>query len=122
MNYILKQRADMQAIIIEACGIINTGNAKNMVLDTGLKLKDSGFQRCLFDLLNTHIDPNQTMTEMFMFVDTFKQAGIDRSIRMAAVYTTGGKYRLFLEKCMVLEGYHLKHFTDRNKAVNWLCQ
>jgi hypothetical protein len=122
VEYILKQRADIQALIIEANGMVNTKVAKSMVLATGLELNNSGFQRCFFDLVNTDVDPNQTMTEMFMFVDVFKQAGIDNSVRMAALYTSGGEYRLHLEKSAAFAGLNLKHFTARDEAINWLCR
>ena len=121
MEYSLKQRADIQTLIIEAYGVINTDVAKDMVLATVLKLNNLRLQRCLFDLVNTHVDPNQTMTGMFMFAGIFKQAGMDRNVKMAALYVSGGEYRLFLEKSTNLEGYNLKHFTVRDEAINWLC-
>jgi hypothetical protein len=122
LEYILRQRTDIQALIIEANGMMNTKVAKSMVLATGLELNNSGLRRCFFDLANTAIDPDQTMTEMFMFVNVFKQAGIDKSVRMAALYTSGGKYRLHLEKSAAFEGLNLKHFTVRDEAIKWLCR
>ncbi len=56
-----------------------------------------------------------------MFAGIFKQAGMDRNVKMAALYVTGGEYRLYLEKSTNLEGYSLKHFTVRDEAINWLC-
>ena len=91
-----------------------------MVFAAGSELKKSGFQKCLFDLVYTQVDPNQSMTEMFMFIEVFKQAGIAKSVKMAALYVTGGEYRLFLDKSAALEGYKLKHFTNRERAFNWL--
>ena len=48
------------------------------------------------------------MTEMFTFVDVFKEAGINKSMRMAVLYFSGGVYRLILEKSARTEGFNLK--------------
>ncbi len=82
MKYTVKSQSDIQAVVIEATGMINTKMAENMVLSAGFELKTSKFSRCLFDLSNTEVDPNQTMTEMFMFIDVFKKADIDKSVRL----------------------------------------
>lgn len=122
MKYIVKRQSDLQAIVIEASGVINTTVAEGMVLAAGLELKNSGFRRCFFDLADTEVDPKQTMTEMFMFITAFKKAGIDKTVRMAALYTTGGQHRLRLEKSAISEGFNLKHFTDKDMAMRWLCK
>jgi len=122
MKFIVKSHSDIQAVVIEASGVINTKVAESMVIAAGLELQNTGFQRCLFDLAETEVDSNQTMTEMFMFVDVFKKAGIDKSVRMAALYISGGEHRLHLEKATTFEGFSLKHFTDRDEAMCWLLQ
>jgi hypothetical protein len=122
MKYTVKSQSDIQAVVIEASGMINTKMAENMVFSAGFELKKSKFSRCLFELSNTEIDPNQTMTEMFMFIDVFKKADIDKSVRLAAIYISGGEHRLHLEKSATFEGYNLKHFTDKDQALSWLCR
>ena len=67
-----------------------------MVLAAGLQINISDFQKCFFDLSRTEVDPNQTMTDMFMFFKAFKKAGINTSVKMAALYESGGEYRLHL--------------------------
>ena len=121
MEYIIRLDSDINAVVAEATGMINTKIAEGMVLAAGAKLAISGFQRCFFDLANTELDPNQTMTEMFLFVNAFQKAGINKSVRMAALYFTGGEHRLHLEKAVQAEGFNLRHFTDRDEALNWLC-
>jgi hypothetical protein len=44
-----------------------------------------------FDLYQTKIDQDQTMTEMFMFFNAFKKTGIGKSVRMAVLYSDGGE-------------------------------
>jgi len=73
----------LQAVVIEATGVINTKVAKNMVAAAGLELKISEFQRYLFDLTDTEVDPNQTFTDMFVFINTFKEADIKKSVRIS---------------------------------------
>jgi len=41
---------------------------------------------------------------------------------MAASYTTGGPHRQKLEEGVKFRCFDLKHFTDRNEALNWLNQ
>ncbi len=121
MEYLVKEDSDLQAIVIVAKGMINTRVAEEMVLAAGLALDNSEYKRCFFDLANTEVDPNQTMTGMFMFVNAFKKAGIKKSIRLAALYTSGGEHRLHLEKAANAEGFNLKHFDDLREALSWLC-
>lgn len=120
MKYIVKRDSGVEAVIITASGMINTKVAEEMVLAAGFDLKNSGWQKCFFDLADTELDPQQTMTEMFMFIEAFKKAGIDKTVRMAALYVSGGEHRLHLEKAANAEGFNLKHFTDRAEAFNWL--
>jgi hypothetical protein len=122
MEFFVKLDPKNQSVVAEASGMINTNVAKEMVLAVGLEINNSGFQRCFFDLFKTELDPSQTMTEMYFFVNAFKLAGISKSIKMAALYSTGGEHRQQLEKAMRHEGFTLKHFTDKNKALHWLYQ
>ena len=59
---------------------------------------------------------------MFVFIDIFKKAGIDRSTRIAALYVNGGTHRSQLEEGAKFEDFKLRHFTDRNEAFKWLNQ
>ncbi len=122
MEYTVEKQDDIQAVVVKASGIINTKVAEDMVLAAGLQLNAFGMKRCFFDLSETEVDPNQTMTEMFMFVEAFKKAGINETVRMAALYVTDGQPRLHLEKAANDEGFMLKHFTNRDEAMKWLCQ
>ena len=121
MKYIIKQDSSIQTVTVEASGMINTKVAAEMIIAIGVKLNNTYFQKCLINLTSTELDPNQTMTEMFIFVEVFKKAGIKKSVKMAALILTEDEHRLQLEKAANLEGYKLKHFTARNKALNWLC-
>ena len=120
MEYSIKEQSDIEAVVVKASGIINTTVAERMVIDAGCAIKIAGFRRCLFDLVETEVDPNQTLTGMFMFVDAFNRAGIDKSVRMAALYVSGGPHRLHLEESAKFEGFKLKHFLDRDEAEKWL--
>jgi hypothetical protein len=78
MEYIIKQEAEIQAVTVEARGVINTNVAEEMVLATGVELTKTGFQKCFVDLTNTDLDSNQLMTDMSMFVEIYtKQALIN---------------------------------------------
>ena len=121
MRYIIKQESDTQTVTVEASRIINTKVAVEMVVAIGVELDNTGFKKCLINLKSTELDPNQTMTEMFIFVKVFKKAGIKKSVKMAALILTEDDHLSHLEKAANLEGYELKHFTTRNKAINWLC-
>ena len=122
MKYVIKQGSDTETVVIETSGMINTKVAEKMVLAAGSELDNTNFQRCFFDLTNTEVDPNQTMADMFMFIAVFKKASIKKSVRMAALYASGGTHRLILEKAAIEEGFNLKHFTDRIAALSWLYQ
>jgi len=120
MEYSVNEQVDIKTVVVKVSGIINTIVAEKMVMDAGKAVKASGYNKCFFDLLKTEVDPNQTMTEMFMFIEVFKKAGIDKSTRMAALFETGETYRLQLEEGAKFEGYNLKHFTERDEAIKWL--
>jgi hypothetical protein len=122
MKYSVKEQPDLKAVVVEASGIINTDLAENMVMDAGKALMVSGYKKCFFDLIETEVDPKQTLTEMFMFINVFKKAGIDRSTRIAALYVTGGIHRSQLEEGAKFEEFNLRHFTDRDEALKWLNQ
>ena len=121
MKYIIKQDSGNQTVTVEASGMINTKVAVEMVVAIGVELDNTGFQKCFINLTRTELDPNQTMTEIYMFVEVFKKAGIKVSVKMAALILTEKEHYLHLEEAASLEGYKLKHFTTRNKALNWLC-
>jgi hypothetical protein len=122
MKYSVKEQIDLKAVVVEASGIINTDLAESMVMDAGKALRVSGYEKCFFDLVETEVDPKQTLTEMFVFIEIFKKAGIDRSTRIAALYVSGGAHRSQLEEGAKFEDFNLRHFTDRNKALKWLNQ
>jgi len=122
MKYSVNEQTDLKAVVIVASGIINTNLAENMVMDAGKMLGVSGYKKCFFDLVETKVDPKQTLTEMFLFIDIFKKAGIDRSIRIAALYISGEIHRSHLEEAAKFEGFKLRHFTDRDEALRWLNQ
>jgi len=122
MKYSVKEQSDIQSIVVRASGIINTTLAEDMVMEAGRAIKISGFTRCLFDLIETEVDPNQSMTEMFLFIDVFNKAGISKSTKIAALYTTGGEYRLQLDEGAKFAEFKFKHFTDQEEALDWLCQ
>ena len=122
MKYFVKEQPDFKAVIVEASGIINTDVAENMVMDAGNALRVSGYKKCFFDLVETEVDPKQTLTEMFMFINVFKKAGIEKSTRIAALYVSGGTHRSQLEEGAKFEEFKLRHFTDRDEALKWLNQ
>ena len=72
MKYSIKQESDIQAIIVEASGMINTKVAEEMVLTFGVELNNTGFQKCFIHLTNTEIDPDQTRVDMYMFINVYK--------------------------------------------------
>jgi hypothetical protein len=121
MKYIINQEHGLQTVTVEASGMINTKVAVEMAIAIGVELDNTDFQKCLINLTSTELDPKQTMTEMFMFVEVFKKAGIKKSVKMAALILIEDDHLSHLEKAANLEGYKLKHFTTRNKALNWLC-
>ncbi len=43
MKYSIKQESDIQAIIVEASGLINTKVAEEMVLAFGVEFNNTGF-------------------------------------------------------------------------------
>jgi hypothetical protein len=122
MKYSIKQESDIQAIIVEASGMINTKVAEEMVLAFGVELNNTGFQKCFIDLTNTEIDPDQTRVDMYMFINVYRKAGIDRSVKMAALISSYDDYRFFLEKAAEFDDFKLKHFTNKDEAFNWLCR
>ncbi len=99
MEYSVRKREDIRAVVVEAAGMISTDMAGRMVMAIGSALRSSGFKRCFFDLSETTVDPQQSMLEMVMFVEAFKNAGITSVVRMAAYYTFDPKPRLFLAEC-----------------------
>jgi hypothetical protein len=121
MKYIINQESDIQTVFIEASGIINSEVAKEMVLAAGTELNRIGFQKCLIDLKNTNLDPKQTLPEMLMFVEVFKKARINKSAKIAAIIAFKDRYRLYLERTANFKGYKIKHFKNRDDALNWLC-
>ena len=121
MEYTIKQDQDIQAILVTAKGMINSGVAIKMVLAAGVELNCTNFQKCLFDLTQTELDNNQSMTGMVRFIKTFEIAGIKTSVKMAAVLPTLDSHRLALEKAANSERYKLKHFETQDEALNWLC-
>lgn len=122
MKYTLTKKSDIKAIAVDATGLINNKVAEKMVLAAAAELKKHGFTKCLFDLTKTVVDPLQTMADMADFVGVFKKSDISTSMKMAALYISGRERRLHLDKVAQSEGYNLKHFTDRDEAINWLCQ
>ena len=122
MEYSINEQVDIKTIIVKASGVINTIVAEKMVMDAGSSIQISGYKKCFFDLVGTEVDPKQSMTEMFMFIDVFKKAGFDRSTKMAALFVTGGTHRMQLEEGAKFEDFKLKHFTDRDEALKWLNQ
>ena len=122
MKYSIKQESDIQAIIVEPSGMINTKVAEEMVLAFGVELNNTGFQKCFIDLTNTEIDPDETRVEMYMFINVFRKAKINKSVKMAALITSYDDHRFFLEKAAEFDDFKLKHFTNKDEAFNWLCQ
>ena len=122
MKYSISKYLNIHAIVVEATGMINTVVAKEMVMSAGIALKESGLKRCLFDLSNTEVDPEQTMIGMIVFSQVFERAGISKSVRMAALYTSGEDPRLYLEEGTKLLGLQLKHYKNRDEALSWLCR
>ena len=61
------------------------------------------------------------MIAMIVFFQVFERAGISKSVRMAALYTSGEDPRLYLEEGAKSLDVNLKHFKDRNEALDWLC-
>ena len=88
MKYSIKQESDIQAIIVEASGMINTKVAEEMVLAFGVELNNTGFQKCFIDLTNTELDPDQTRVEMYMFINIYRKASINKSVKMAALISS----------------------------------
>ena len=122
MKYSIKQESDIQAIIVEASGLINTKVADQMVLAFGVELKNTGYKKCFIDLTNTEIDPDETRVEMYMFINVFRKAKINRSVKIAALISSYDDHRWFLEKAAEFDDFKLKHFTNKDEAFNWLCQ
>jgi len=121
MKYAIKKDPNIHAVVVEATGMINTLVAEDMVMNAGKALCESGLKRCFFDLFNTEVDPEQTMLGMMVFSQVFERAGISKSVKMAALYSSGEDLRLYLEEGTALLGLTLKHFKDRDEALNWLC-
>ncbi len=92
-----------------------------MAAGAGTALMTSGFKKCFFDLTETVLAPSQTMTGIFMFVDVMKKAGLNESIKMASLLLQKDEYRDYLEQSAAINGLQLQYFTDREKALNWLC-
>ena len=120
MEYTIKKRPDLQTIIVEASGVINTDAAKSMAIEAGHAAKHFGFKKCYFDLRKTELDPRQTMSGMFMFVEVFKSTGIDKYEKIAAVVVEVEEQRKQLEKSAIFDGINFKYFTDKEEAMDWL--
>jgi hypothetical protein len=120
MEISVTKQQDTQTIAVKASGIINSKEAEKMALRAGTAIIVSGFKKCFFDLTETVLDPDQTMSGMFMFVEVMKKAGLNASIKMASLLLEKDEYRDYLEKSAISSGLHLKHFTDREEALSWL--
>jgi hypothetical protein len=120
MRYTIEQEPDIQTVSIKASGTINTKVAEEMILAAGVEINYTGFQKCFIDLTNTTLDPEQKMVEIYMFVNVFQKASINKSVKIAATIVVIDEFRLYLERSANLEGYNLKHFTNRKEAINWL--
>ncbi len=122
MEISVELNEEWQAVVADASGMINYEEATKLIYAAASLLNSTGLQRCFFDVSKTHLDPQLAMTEMFIFVSVFKSSGISKSVRMAALYTDGEDFRMHLEKSMKYEGFNLKHFKDKQEALNWLCR
>ena len=122
MEYTIVKQTDIETVVVKASGLINSTVAAKMAIDAGIIIRSSGFQRCLFDLTDTQIDPNQTMTGMYLFVEKFKMAGIDKKTRIAGLQRATSEHRRQLEKAASFEGFNLKYFTDKSEAIRWLSE
>ena len=121
MEYTVKREPDIQAVVLEVSGFIDTDLAEEMIFASGWALNVSGFKRVLFDVSTVEIDPDQTMTGMFMLSDVFLKANIKKSVRIAALYVGDGKLQSHLEKAVSDKGFNIKHFNNREDALSWLC-
>jgi hypothetical protein len=122
LEYTVKKEPGIQTVVIEVSGFINTNIGEEMILAAGCALNLSGFKRVLFDVSKVEIDPNQTMTGMFMFSEVFIKANIKKSVRIAALNVGDGKLQLHLEKAVSANGFNIKHFNNRDEALSWLCR
>jgi hypothetical protein len=120
MQYTIDQLSDLDVVEVKATGVINTDVAKNMVIEAGIATASRGGQRCLFDLTDTVLDANQTLSGMYMFIEAFKLGGFRRSTKIAALVKAVDEHRKQLENSANFEGFNLKHFTDRKIAMDWL--
>ena len=121
MECTVKKEPDVQTVIIEVSGFINTNIADEMIFAAGYALNLSGFKRVLFDVSKVEIDPNQTMTGMFMLSDVFIKANIKKTVKIAALFVDDGKLQLHLENAVSAKGFNIKHFNNRDEALSWLC-
>ena len=85
MKYSIKKESDIQAIIVEASGIINTKIVEEMVLAFGVELNNTGYKKCFIDLTNTEIDSDETRVEMYIFINVFRKAKINKSVKIATL-------------------------------------
>lgn len=120
MKHLIKKDLSDQILMFEASGLINTENAKQIFFEAGLQLNLNNYHRCFIDLTETELDPSQTRTEIFTFSDVLIKAGFDETKKIVILLPFIDERALIFEKAANLEGFQLKHFDDKPRAMEWL--
>lgn len=109
-----------ELITVEVSGIISTQNASNALIAVSIENTTLDYKKILFDLTETKMDPNQSLIEMICFSNQFSILTPDKSIKISALVKHIDYFCEQLEEAAQGNGYQLRHFTNKNGALEWL--
>ena len=110
--------SDENILYVKSKGTIDTPSANNMVkaiVDAAIEYK------CL-----THLVDHRETTFAFKLMDYYnrpainEKLGVSRRFKTAMVFKQLTQDTRFMETVFSNRGYFLRHFTDIEKAKNWL--
>ena len=82
--------------------------------------RDKHLHKFLVDMSKSNV--KDSFVETYFFSTTMENTGVRKSDRIAAIYNSQPKQHLFYETVAQNQGWILKFFQEREKAMQWLAE
>jgi len=121
MVHLIKDIPNLQIVEVTVDGLLDLDTQQQVLSKALLQLMRTHYQRLMIDIIDTFSPLNQTMTDALYLISFMRTIGFHESMRLAFIFQNEEDLRWYLESAALAQGFHLKYFRKRERAIAWLC-
>ena len=122
MTYKFKKMPEAQVLEVKLQGMLSNELRAQVLGEASAKLNIEEYNRLLVNIIDTTISKNQLSFDAYPLVDVLKKYDFKPPRKLAFLKKEDHMVRTLFEQAANQEQISVKYFSDRDEAMEWLCQ